>query len=177
MNLKRTIAAGALVLMSAAGTQAADVVGPIAITLPPPPPPMTLAFDWSGPYVGAFGGFVFNGVWYQAGIQAGHNMVRGNFLAGLEAELGAAFGGALAFEGYANARLGYILGSRILVYGEAGVGGILPGGGFFWNAGAGLEIAVGQSLSLFAEGNVLFAAPAVYSGVAVQGGINWRIGN
>ena len=182
MKLKRTIAAGAFVLMSAAGAQAADIVGPVVVTPPPPPPPapMAPAFDWSGPYVGAFGGFVFSTTnWYQVGAVIGFNRVRGQFLLGLEAELGAAFGGTLAFEGAGNARLGWVLGqaSRAVIYAEAGAGGIFPGGGFMWNAGAGVEIAVTSSMSMFVEGNALFAAPAVFTGTAVQAGLNWHLGN
>jgi opacity protein-like surface antigen len=180
MDLKRIIAAGAIVLMSAAGAQAADIPAPIAVTPPAPPPPpapMAPAFDWSGPYVGAFGGFVFGATsWWQAGAVIGINMVRGNFLAGLEAELGAAYGGGFAFEGYANGRLGFVLGSRVLLYAEAGAGGVFPALGFLWNAGGGMEIGIGQSMSLFVEGNALFAAPAAYVGTAVQAGLNWHVG-
>jgi opacity protein-like surface antigen len=180
MKLKRTIAAVALALMSAAGAQAADIPAPIAITPPAPPPPpapIAPAFDWSGPYVGAYGGFVFGAVgWYQAGVVIGYNMMRGNFLAGLETELGAAFGVAIAFEGYANGRLGFVLGSRFLLYAEAGAGALVPAGGFLWNAGGGVEVGITSGMSLFVEGNALFAGAATYVGTAVQAGLNWHVG-
>jgi opacity protein-like surface antigen len=179
MNLKRTIAAGALVLMSAVGAIAADIPAPIAVTPPPPPPPapMAPAFDWSGPYVGAYGGYVFGGVWIQAGVQAGYNMVRGNFLAGLEAQAGAAFlGGTVAFEGNLNARLGFVLGSRFLLYGEAGLGIVIPAPVYLWSAGGGLEIGLGTSASLFAEAKVVGAFGGGI-GYSVQGGLNWHPGN
>ena len=73
MSMKRTLAAGA-----------ADL--PTIPTAPPPPPaPVAPAFDWAGPYVGAYGGAILSPTVGQAGIQAGFNIVRGGFLAGIEA--------------------------------------------------------------------------------------------
>lgn len=178
MNLKRTIAAGALVLMSAAGVQAADIMGPIPSTPapPPPPPPMAPAFDWSGPYIGAYGGYVVS-AWIQGGVQAGYNIVRGSFLAGIEAQTGVAYTGGIGFEGNVNARLGFVLGSRFLVYGEAGVGILLPGATYLWNAGGGVEVGLGTALSLFTEAKIVGAFGGGTIGYAFQAGLNWHPGN
>jgi opacity protein-like surface antigen len=151
----------------------------LAADLPPPPagappPPMAApAFDWSGPYIGAYGGVFVPGAG-QAGIQAGFNVVRGRFLAGLEAQAGAIFGGGgFTYEAYLNGRLGFILGDRFLLYGEAGVGTV--GGTFVWAGGGGMEFALRDAWSLFAEAKVIgvFGGGGI-AAYTVQGGINWH---
>ena len=52
MLFKRSIAIGALLLATAVS---ANGEGAIAIGAPPPPSP---AFDWSGAYFGAYGGYI-----------------------------------------------------------------------------------------------------------------------
>jgi hypothetical protein len=133
------------------------------------------AFDWSGPYIGVYGGALFGGTTVgEAGIQAGFNIVRGRFLAGLEAQVGAVFaGGTFSYEAYLNGRLGFILGDRFLLYGEAGVGTLA--GTFVWTGGGGIEIALRDAWSLFVEAKAIGAFGG--GGIAaygVQGGINWH---
>lgn len=170
MLFKRTLAAGAFVLAAATAASAADL-GPIVVSAPPPPPPPT--FSWDGPYVGAYAGYLIGPGVVQIGAQAGYNFVSGGFLAGIELQAGALISGGVAFEGNANARLGAILGGNFLLYAEAGLGVILPGG-VTWTAGGGGEVAVGSNVSLFAEVKAL----GVFGGgcciVTVQGGVNWH---
>ena len=168
MFLKRTLAAGAIVVASAASAYAADI--PMAPVAPPPPPaPVAPVFDWAGPYAGVYGGFFFGPGLIQTGVQAGYNFVSGGFLAGIEASAGAVISGGIGFEGTLNARLGAILGSRVLLYAEAGFGYIVPPGAFLISVGGGAEFAVGQSASVFAE------AKWYGGGITVQGGLNWHL--
>jgi outer membrane immunogenic protein len=153
---------------------AADLPPPPAGAPPPPPPMAAPAFDWSGPYIGAYGGVFLPATAGQAGIQAGFNVVRGRFLAGLEAQVGAVFGGGgFTYEAYLNGRLGFILGDRFLLYGEAGVG--MLGGIFIWTGGGGMEIALREAWSIFAEAKAIgvFGGGGI-AAYTVQGGINWH---
>jgi opacity protein-like surface antigen len=186
MFMKRILAAGVAGAFLAAGivaASAADLPAPPPVApAPPPPAPMAPAFDWSGLYIGAYGGAIVGGgpTVGQAGIQAGFNMVRGAFLAGLEAQIGAVFGaGGVAAEGDVNARLGAILGERVLLYGEAGIGALtdFTTAVAFWTAGGGLEFAVGDRTSLFGEAKVLGAFSGGCCAYVFQGGLNFHPGN
>lgn len=172
MLFKRTLAAGAFVLTSAFAAQAADLT-PIMVSAPPPPPPTIAApmFNWAGPYIGAYGGYAFDYTFWQAGVQAGYNFLMGGFLAGVEAQAGVAFGGGFAFEGDLNARLGYLLGSNLLLYGEGGLGWI---GAPIFTAGGGVELGVGPAMSVFAEAKAMGTFGGGFGGVTVQGGMNWH---
>ncbi len=173
MKFKRTLAAAAIVLGSAVAANAADI--PMAPPAPPPPPPPAPSFDWSGPYVGAYGGYVFGVGWIQTGAQAGYNFDMGGFVAGIEGQLGAVWTlPGLIGEANVNARAGVVLGDALL-YGEAGVGVLFPGFVPTWNAGGGIEFAVTNDISLFGEAKALgFFGGGVF-GVTVQGGLNWHL--
>jgi outer membrane immunogenic protein len=171
MFLKRTLVAGALVIASAVAANAADI--PPMTPTPPPAPPPAPTFSWGGPYVGAYGGYIFGPGFPQFGAQAGYNFVSGGFLGGVEVQAGGVFVGGLAFEGNLKARAGAVLGSSLLLYGEAGVGW-LSTGVFTYTFGGGAEVALGTAVSLFAEAKGL----GVFGGgcclVTVQGGLNWH---
>jgi opacity protein-like surface antigen len=173
MFIKRILIAGALVVGTTFAANAADLPTPPMAPAPPPPPPMAApAFDWSGPYIGAYGG-IFYPVYYQAGVQAGFNIVRGSFLAGIEAEVGTIFGGGFTYNVALNARLGFILGQRALLYALAGVG-FNPAFGPLWNTAAGIEFAIGDAWSIFAEGGLagqFGGGPFAYT---FQAGLNWH---
>jgi len=183
MLMKRTLAAGALVLASAVAASAADLP---TIPAPPPPPPTAVApaFDWSGPYVGAFGGGIFNDpfdpIW-QVGLQAGFNMQRGSFVVGAEAyaEYRFSTGFGNHWSAGANARVGAVLGERVLVYGEAGAGYVFTAGGFpVWTAGGGVELGLGEAMSLFTEVKAIntFGGGPATRGTQIQAGLNFHIG-
>ena len=172
MFLKRTLAAAAIVVGTAAAANAADIP---TIAPPPPPPPVAApAFDWSGPYVGAYGGYIVGAGIAQTGVQAGYNFMLGDmFVAGVEVQGGGiwTFPGLLG-EANVNARLGAAFG-QVLVYAEAGVGIIFPGG-FTWNAGGGIEYAINSNISVFGEGKAIGAFGGGYIGTSVQGGVNFH---
>jgi len=179
MILKRTVAAAALVLSGTVAANAADL-SPAYPSIAPPPPPSPYvpapSFDWSGPYVGAYGGYMFLAGFAQAGVQAGYNFMLGpTFLAGIEAQAGGiwAFPG-LAGEANLNARVGAAFGN-VLVYGEAGAGLIYPVA-WTWNAGGGVEYALSNSVSLFGEAKAVGAFGGGLVGVSATGGVNWHFG-
>lgn len=180
MPLKHALAAGAVILASFSAANAADF-GPIVAGPPAAPPPITVysppGFDWGGLYVGAYGGYVFGIPWIQAGGQAGYNFVNGGMLIGAELQAGAYIAGGVAFEGWANARFGALIGPNALLYAEGGLGMLGFGGQFLWAAGGGAEIALGQSISLFAEAKILGVFGGGCCGIVAQGGINWHPGN
>ncbi len=189
MFMKRILVAGAAGAFLAAGVvaaSAADLPAPPPVA-PAPPPPVAMApgFDWGGPYIGAYGGAIFNAPFdpiYEIGLQAGFNMARGAFLAGLEgyAEYRFSTGFGNHWSAGANARLGAVLGERVLLYGEAGVGYVFTGGGFpVWSAGGGIELGLAQAVSLFTEVKAIapFGAGPGALGVQVQAGLNFHPGN
>ena len=178
MFTKRAAASAALVLASTIAVNAADLTP--AYTPAPPPPAVSytpmIGFDWSGPYVGAYGGYLIGVGFGQAGAQAGYNFMLGNtFVAGIEVQAGGiwAFPGLLG-EANANARLGAAFGD-VLVYAEGGVGIIYPVA-FTWNAGGGLEYAINNDFSVFGEAKAVGAFGGGYIGTTVQAGVNWHFG-
>ena len=167
------VVAGALASVMVSGAALAADFGPIVLPATPPAVPLATppGFSFAGPYVGTYGGRLVDEA-FQAGIQGGFNFVRRHFLIGAEAQVGAAFGGGLAFEGDLNARLGVILGERFLVYGEGGIG--LLSGMAIYTAGGGVEIGLGQSLSVFAEAKAVGELGQPVETFQIQGGINWH---
>ena len=188
MKFGKTTVLGALGAAFISTSAMAADVPPMVINTAPPPPPVVVVqqgFDWAGPYVGAYAGRIF---WFDDGTdftwadwlfggQAGYNIVFGRLLAGVEFRAGVIDNfGDLAFEGGATVRAGVILGDRVLVYAEVGLGTVAfneP----FWTFGGGVEIGIGRSLSVFAE-----AAVRDYIGedgleFMILGGVNFHLGN
>ena len=164
----------------ATSVNAADLPQAPTVAAPPPPPPPMAApgFDWSGLYVGGYAGLLWDaGIdFVQLGAQAGFNIVRGALLAGIEGQVGAVLVlPGVGLEADINARLGAVLGQRVLLYGEAGVGIIT--GTPIWTAGGGIEVGLRQSLSVSAEAKALFTFPTTFQGVTVQLGMNFHPGN
>jgi hypothetical protein len=168
------IAGGFAVSAPALAADVVPIVAPVEVVAPPPPP----AFSWNGPYVGVFGvGLIFPACeeeiksgasslseqeyccWdipniYGAGAQLGFNVVRNSFLIGAEVQVGAVF--PPYFEGplfavAANARAGFILGEKVLLYAEAGIGTTVNPEIRFTTVGGGVEFGIGDRLSLFGE--------------------------
>jgi hypothetical protein len=166
------VVAGALASVMVSGAALAADFGPIVLPATPPAVPLATppGFSFAGPYVGAFGGLLVGNA-FQAGIQGGFNFVRGHFLVGAEAQVAAVFP-SVGFEGDLNARLGVVLGERVLVYGEGGIG--IFRGTPIYTAGGGVEIGVVQSLSIFAEAKAVGALGQPFETFQVQGGINWH---
>lgn len=160
-------------LMLATTAMAADIPTPVAP--PPPPAPMAPpAFSWSGPYIGAFAGYDTTLTGVIDGVQFGYNFEFGNFLAGLEVEtIYPTFGGTIV-DARLNARVGAVLGDVLLIYGEAGIGSwvVAP----VWTIGGGIEYAIGQSISLFAEGEAVFVMGGGYVATQITAGVNYHAG-
>ena len=183
--LKRFLVAGAFVVGTTLAAAAADLPSPPPVAPAAPPPPMASpAFDWSGPYIGVYGSFLANfaGPAYGvgAGVQAGFNIQRGSFVVGLELQAGVIYDitfGAFGFDPQLNARLGFAVGERALVYAEGGAGAIIASGVGttpFWTAGGGLAFAIRDPMTAFGEVKVL--APFGGGGMIYifQAGLNWH---
>ncbi len=160
------VAAAAGAMFFATSAMAADPVMPAP---PPPPPPAAPAFDWSGPYVGAYLGYWFGDGGMVGGL-AGYNYQINNFVVGVDVSAGIWDFGSPDFEAYAIFRGGVAF-DRILAY--AGIG---PGweGSFTYAATAGVEFAVTDNVIL--RGEAIFYEP--FSGViyGVRGGVSFLFG-
>ncbi|MCW5695449.1 MAG: hypothetical protein KIS96_01810 [Bauldia sp.] len=163
---KIAVAAVALAAMTGSALAADIYVPPVA---PPAPPPVAPAFSWAGSYAGPYAGYWFGPNVWLAGVTIGHNFVSGSLVYGVSGRLG--WIATSGFDVGLDARAGVALGStgRALLYAEAGVA-FSPGPGLYIPVGAGLEFAVTNSLSLFAEAKV----PLLAGGVQVTAGLNWH---
>lgn len=170
--------AGAGLMAMGSAAFAADLPVPGAFVAPPPPP-LDLpdpVFAWGGLYVGGFGAWLVGSDVYGAGATLGLNIVTGRFLWGAEGQIGT----TLPFRGLwlvgGNARAGLLLGARGLLYAEGGAGTTLPISGWAATVGGGLEIALGQNVSLFTEGKAILSLPGFgYQGTMLQAGLNLHL--
>ena len=135
------------------------------------------SFDWGGHYAGALVGHDRSCLCVVDGVQVGYNAVWGNLLLGIEFEtLHSVIAPFTIVDASAGARFGVILGGRALVYGQTGIGG-WQAGIPAWTAGAGVELAIGETISVFAEGRAVFALPAIFVGTQYVGGVNVHVGD
>lgn len=158
------------------GAMAADLPPTVVAAAPPPPPMAAPSFDWSGTYVGA-GGF-YLGI-FGASAQLGYNIDRGRMVFGVEGHVYYAFGSPWPWAIGADARVGFKAGERALLFAVAGVNyglGNPPGSPLFWEAGGGAEFAVGDRMSIYAEGLALGGFPGC-CGFMVKAGLNFHPGN
>lgn len=153
------VLAGVMMAMAATAASAADIVpvvvpAPVVVVVPPAP-----GFDWSGAYAGPIVGLYHPFEDRDAlvlGGAAGFNIVRGPLIVGVEGQaawfhyLG---GGGDYFFGIARGRAGVRLGAndRVLLYGAAGGGFYTPSTAPYLTVAAGLEIGIGERLSLRSE--------------------------
>lgn len=178
MNLKRLLIAATIAVGTATSAAAADI--PMAPPAPPPPPPAP-AFEWSGAYIGVYGGYNSVIPPGTAGALLGYNFTFGtNFLAGVDVRVGAFFPGVapIDFYGLANARVGWVAGDNVLLYGIAGVGYVPVAAYLFWSAGGGIEVAVGSNMSIFGEVKAENCFGCGFPpGLMLRAGLNWHFGN
>ena len=140
--------------MIATSAMAADLPPP-PVAAAPPPPMAAPAFDWGGLYVGVgvgtfvpfpspLGGAIAGGV--------GYNFVAGQFVAGVQGYFIVPVGDWAAGSSAvgANGRAGVLIGDKLLAYGLIGINGHFDGYKE-WYFGGGLELALGNSWSVFAE--------------------------
>jgi outer membrane immunogenic protein len=150
--LRLAVSASALALLSGAAA-AAD----LPTMVPPPPAPMLsttpLAYNWSGFYIGAHGGWAFGSDAFDDGAvvggQIGFNWQFNNFVLGVEGDGSwADVGGADSLE---TIRLrGGMAFDRFLAYGTGG-GAFQDFEDLGWVAGAGLEYAFTDFVSAGVE--------------------------
>lgn len=170
----RIIVGIAAFAMTAGAAMAADI--PVVAPPAPPPPPAPVAtFDWAGIYVGAHVGSFFGGGPINYGVHGGYNIVNGRLVYGVDVRA-SAYGAFTIYEVMLRARAGFLLRDRLLVFGAAGIGWAdAPAVGF--ELGGGVELAVGQRLSIRAEVNQTFIglAPAIPTFYSV--GLTFHLGN
>ena len=170
INLRAVaVAAGLAAVFATGSAYAADVVynEPPAPAAPMETPPVA---TWAGPYAGATVGYGFGGTtsgaaggsiatngWLFGGF-AGYNWQSGNFVYGLEGDLGyngmnSGNGTTYArqgLEGSLRARFGYAASDNVLLYATAGgagsqvriydAAGNATGSAFGWTVGAGADV-------------------------------------
>jgi opacity protein-like surface antigen len=166
MIFKRTLAAGAFLIATAIAANAADLPHAPMAPAPPPPPPMAApAFDWSGPYVGAYAGMMI-GNGFMFGADAGYAFQFGRFVASVEAAVGTTTAGP-PLHLNAWARLGPTLGERAWIYALAG-----------WSNWGPLEFGGGMAFAL--RDNLTFHTDVtVYcctSPIMIKAGLDWHFG-
>lgn len=149
MKFVRNLLAGTAATVLMTGTaMAADVIYPTVPAAAPVVIAPAPAFSFAGGYIGTHFAmsFPFGSIY---GVQSGYNFVRGNFLFGVEVETShIAILGPLV-DASLNGRAGVVLGDRVLVYGQAGIGTRVVAPSF--NVGAGIEVALSPRISMFAE--------------------------
>lgn len=176
---KLLIAASAIATLTT-GARAADfapvVVPPVPSVVPVP---VETGFDWQGFYVGAaHSAVVSEGAfsWYIPSAQVGYNLTFGRLLLGVQAKAGAYLLSGTGLTLQFDARAGVAL-DRVAIYGLFGALAYGPAPlGWYAVGGVGVEVALGDRLSVFAELRLeeVFTPPFYLHAVA---GVNWHLGN
>lgn len=130
---------------------------------------------WVGFYLGAVAGWSVATGGPEIGVQFGYNFGMGErFVGGIEVEtVNAVAPGAAFMNASLNARLGAIVGDRVLAYSEVGLGENLFAG--LLTAGGGVEVAVGDLVSVFGEAKAGVFIGGGLAGIQLRGGVNWHL--
>ncbi len=153
---------------------AADLTTTVPVVTTTPVAPPAPAFNWNRFYFGAYGG-LWQGPDPRFGVFTGRNVLLGDrFVIG--ADIAAGFWGTAPMipEWTALARLGVVIGDRVLVYGGAGANANF-GAPPTLTLATGVEIALGTNATL--RGEVLYWDPFGAIGYAASVGIAWYFGN
>jgi outer membrane immunogenic protein len=150
--LRFAVSASALALIT--GVAAAADLPPIMEPAPPPMvSPVPIAYNWSGVYVGAHGGWGFGDGAFDDGFviggQIGVNWQWNNFVLGAEGDGSFTDWGAADAVGTARLRGGFAF-DRFLVYGTGGVA-LQDFSDAGWVAGGGGEYALTDNVSVGVE--------------------------
>jgi outer membrane immunogenic protein len=182
IKMVSSLLAGASVLALAPAASAADMPvqpAPYAAVAPAPEAPM--AYDWTGFYIGAHGGYGFgktdDGLESDtegalAGGQVGYNMQLGSWVVGVEGDASwtdlnneddaaaVGFDSQLNYLATVRGRVGYSF-DRVLIYGTGGVAfgeveyenavASAADTQVGWTAGGGVEVGLTQNISAKAE--------------------------
>jgi outer membrane immunogenic protein len=169
--LRLLISASALAILSGAAVAADLPPPPIEPAAPPMMSPTPIAYNWSGFYLGAHGGWGFGDGAFDDGAvvggQVGINWQWGTFVVGVEGDASWADLGEADMLASIRARAGLPL-DQFLLYVTAGAGFADDLG---WVAGGGVEFALTDAVSLGVEYLHYDADDSV--GV-VRGRVNWR---
>lgn len=145
MKLSRILLASAAIAV-AGSASAADLLTPIPIA-------DNQLFDFEGLYVGGTLGGAWNGGGMgTVGVVVGNNFaITDGIIAGAEFQADAYFtgGGVVGFDALGLGRLGGFVGDNTLAYVEAGGG--LAGGSAVYAIGAGVEMAMTDTMSICGE--------------------------
>jgi outer membrane immunogenic protein len=169
--LRSVVFASALAL-TAGVAAAADLPPPV--TMPPAPmlSPTPIAYNWSGFYFGAHGGYGFSDGdlddGFVIGGQIGINKQWNNFVLGAEGDGSFTDWGDTNAVGTLRLRGGIAI-DRILVY---GTGGVAIGDDLGWVAGGGFEYAFNDRLSAGIE--YLHYDMDEGSSDVIRGRVNWK---
>jgi opacity protein-like surface antigen len=181
MKFAGMLGGAAALALVATSAGAAGLPGPVSV----PPPPAPTGFDWAGAYVGTFTNPVFRfNPWtfgfLQSGVQVGYNFVNGNLLFGIEGQVHALYTPSPfmfgAVEGVLTARLGAVIGEQTLAYAETGVLFSPATSTTVFLTGGGLEVGLGESVSLFGEAKAFFCCGTT-RGIQFSFGLNYHFGN
>lgn len=169
MKSKLAVAVAAGAMLFATGAMAADPIMPAAP--PPPPPAAPPAFSWTGPYIGAYGGYWFGDGGMVGGL-VGYNYQINNYVIGIDVSAGIWDFTGPDFEAYAIFRGGLAVG-RVLAY--AGIGpGWSPVSGLNYAATAGVEFAVTDRIIL--RGEAIVYEPFTNAVFGIRGGVSLLFG-
>ena len=180
MKMGRSLVLGiAGSVMIASGAMAAGVA-PLVVAAPPPPPMAAPSFDWNGFYVGIYGGAwgtfdSFELDYARTGLLFGRNLQMGRGVLGIEATAG--IYGSNYWEIAVNARGGFLLTDRILIFGLVGYSLDEDYDGL--NLGGGLEVGLEENISLRVDAHLWFERGngGVDPEIAINIGVNWHPGN
>ncbi len=117
--------------------------------------------NWAGPYLGPEVTFWFDqsggGTYHSVGIGGGYNFVNNRTVFGLDGHVGTYYDGD-GLTGLLQARLGYLVTSRLLLYGAAGAGFccVDTGTAAYAAVGAGTEFALTDHVTMANKVNLLF---------------------
>ncbi len=177
MNFSARLATTTALVTLAGSALAADIA-----IVPPPPAPIPIIIDdpaFTGPYWGVYGGVSRGGQRIQrtspmVGTQFGYNLASGSLRFGFEIETEYyRLANPVIVDATLNGRVGVVLGTSVLLYGQAGIGTF--GNGPVWSAGGGVELALGTNLALFVEGKAMWfmGGGGGIDAWSIRGGVNY----
>jgi hypothetical protein len=177
--MKKILLAGAALLALTTASWATDIT-PIPVVPPAPPPPPPPAFNWAGGYVGPVGVYYFEpgDAHFGIGGALGYNFVTGNWVLGAEGQVLGIFFSPVSYNFVGRVRAGFLANTNSLLYAVTGVGyynNFAGNSGWYIPVGGGIEVAVGQSVSVRMEG-LGYRYPGGFWGGHVGVGLLWHFG-